>query len=291
MMVRKGSKKKNPAIQLPDNFFAVLFMLAAFLCLFLRIRYIGLIGIQGVGYYSAACSWFLVLFAVIGAGMYSSVYHMTVSRMERMNEKGVIKTVRAALGCVFLCTFAFGGVAYLLAEVFSTKIMKLPLMAMTYRAFLPSLFFISAVLIFAGALDGIGEKQTSKKIGFLFCFLLFLFAPIITEPLYTYGEKVGALLQNEMYGPAYGAMGAALSFLAVSVLMFLLSGIFWLKARPSGREVGYGLAAGKEHDRFMGSVLSNALPVLLPALIWTAAMLGELILFFRTAKTEPGRPY
>lgn len=285
-MAKKKSKRRKQIV-LPENLVGILAAIAMVLCCFWQVRLVNLYGDLGSAYYSAALSWFFLLFIPVGMGMSGAVSAMVLSRLERGSVRAAKRVVRTAAfggaaGGVILMAFGF-----ICTDLFTGKMMGLSEAGLALKGFLPALLPLCVFLALAGGMDGFGSQKSVNLVRLLFCLLLFGTGTVFTAPLLDYGEKVGAFLQNSRYGPAFGALGGALSFLASCAVTMAAAGIIWWNLRPQIAGIERGEETGVEkRGQILKGLFAKALPVMLPSLLIAIGLIGQNLLFFRTAQED-----
>lgn len=287
MTAKKKSKRRKKHLELPENPVSLLAALATLLCFFWQVRLTNLYGDMGSAFYGVAYDWYFLLFALIGSGMFGAVSAMSVSRLERGNTKGARKVVRtAALGGA-LCAAVLIFAGYVLSPFLMESVMGMPLSSLAFRGLLPALLPMTVFLALAGGMDGFGSAKGVNLVRLFFCLLLFFAGPVLTAPFLEYGGKVGALLQNAQYGPAYGALGGALVLPAVSLITMAASGVIWWNLRPAVSAIDrLEESVTEPSGQIAKGVVLKSLPVMLPTLIFCAGMIGESVLFLKSAAEE-----
>lgn len=286
-MAKKKNKRRRKQIELPENLIGSLAAIAVVLCCFWRVGPTNLYGDMGSAYYAAALDWYILLFIPVGIGMFGAVSSMVLSRLERGSVKGARRVVRTA---------AFGGAAaslflmligFVCSDLFLGKVMGLPEAVLAFKGFLPALLPMSVFLSLAGGMDGFGSERSVNLVRLLFCLLLFGTGAVFTAPLLEYGQKVGALLQNSQYGPAFGALGGALNLLAAAVVTMVATGILWWNLRPAVAGLERTEETGVEsQNQILKGIFAKSLPVMLPSLLIMLGMIGQNLMFFGTAQED-----
>lgn len=286
-MAKRKSRRRKRRIEVPESLSGFLTAAAVVLCCFVRVRLTNLYDDMGSAYLSVALQLFVLLLVPAGAGMFGAVSDMVLSRMERGSVKGARKVVRtAALGGA-ACSLLLWLAGTLFSGILTGGMLGMPLAGMALKGFLPALLPLSVMLALAGGMDGFGSTGSVRFVKFLFCLLLFIAGPVFTSPFLEYGQKVGAFLQNEQYGPAFGALGGAVGLVAVSVVAMIAAGAVWWNIRPAiaGLQRTEDFAAEKQGQILKG-IFAKSLPALIPALLIVIGMIGETLLFLRTGNED-----
>lgn len=282
-MAKKKNKRKRQ-IELPENLVGVLAAIAVIPASFWRVGLSNLYGDTGSAYYSVALDWFFLLFIPAGFSMFTAVSSMVLSRLERGSIKGARKVVRtAAFGGGFISLLVMlAGLGC--SGLFMGKLMGLPLAGLAFQGFLPALMPMTVFLALAGGMDGFGSQKSVNVVKIFFCLLLFGTGSVFTAPMLEYGQKVGAFLQNSLYGPAFGALGGAFSFLASAAVTMVAAGIIWWNLRPAIAGIERVQETGSERqDQILKGVFAKSLPLMLPGFLVMLGMIGESVLFMKTS--------
>ncbi len=262
----KGKKRNRRRIEIPENLVTGLSAAAAFLACLWQARLTSVYGAWGGGCFAAAFCWFFLPAALLTAGLYEAVSSMVINRLERGRGRDARRVVRFSLFAGILLALLFIAVLYLAGGLLTGSMFGLPLSAMTLRVLAPSLFCLTVMAVLAGGMDGFGCLSSAGLVKILFCLTLFFSASLSARPFAEYGQKVAALLQNTLYGPAYGAVGGAVSLAVSSFLGMAASMVLWAARRPVIRErIQISAVSQKEPLREqMTGVLAAAFPVFLP---------------------------
>lgn len=280
---KKGGKKNRRRIELPDNLITGLAVAAACLTCLRQARLAAVYGEWGSGYYSAALCCFLIPAALVLAGLYGSASSMVVNRLERGRGRDARRAVRSVFFVGVLLSALWILILYALSGFLTGNLLRVPLASMTLRVLAPSLFCLMVMTVLAGGLDGFGCQSSASFVKLLFCLVLFISGTLIARPFAEYGQKVGALLQNAQYGPAYGAVGGAVSLAFSSVLGMVCAMILWISRRAVIRErMQMSVSSQPEPlTQQMSAVLVTSLPVFLPLAFLGLAGFLQTFLYFR----------
>lgn len=286
---RKPKKKLKP-IQIPENLIHILAVFSVLLACFYQVRLVNTFGDMGSAFYFVAFDWFFLLFGLTGLGLFKAVSDMVFSRLERGNVKGAGKVVRAAgwngmAVSLAVCLAGYGACAFLMQNV-----MHMPLSALAFKGFLPALMPLSAALALCGGMDGLGTSKGPDAVRLVLCLLLFFAAPLLVVPYHAYGAKVGALLQNGQYGPAYGAQGGSVAWIIASAGALAAALACWwsTKAELKKMETFHDTLPLEKEGNLFRSIVLKALPNAAPFVLLDLALIGQAVLFLGTQKGDAG---
>ncbi len=180
-----------------------------------------LIGEKGLACFGTANEIYIVIAGMISYGLSEAVTVLVRFSVRREQYRNAQKVLRSALFLGGILGFLFTVFFGLLGSFAAERLMHIPVAGLAVSLMAPSMFFIILTGVFRGYFQGNGSRILSIHSKILH--LVFLAAGGLTGAavLRGYGAKVSALLQNEDYTSAYGAMGASFGFLAASVLCFL----------------------------------------------------------------------
>lgn len=284
MANRKKRKKHKREFQIPEGLMGMLAVLTAVLLCFRGLSLSRVAGVYGSACYSVAFGWFAILCVLSGVSFAYGVKTMVMLRLERGNAVAAKQVVTVALGIVFLSGAVLSVFGFLAAEWLSAAALGLAGAALPMRALAAAVLPMAISAVLLGALDGFGVENAARGIKIVFCSVSVITAGGCIRPLYAYGQKVGALLQNEYYAPAYGALGAAVSLLIGALLALLFAAVAWiwngheikLRVRMEGGE--------RENKKLIArNVLIQSLPVAMPALLASVFFVAQQLLYMRTS--------
>lgn len=203
------------------NNYAIVFLIAFIVTMIFRIPLGCLIGTKGMAYFGTANEICLLLAGIFGYAFQEAAALLIRYRMKREQIRSAQKVVKGAvaagLGIGLLLSFFVGGTAHMLAE----EVFQIPLAGMAVRIISPAITLYILTGVFKGYFQGNGSKIPAMHSMILNVFFLYAGGLIGAAVMHGYGEKVSALLQNEDYACAYGALGAAIGVLIASLFCFL----------------------------------------------------------------------
>lgn len=216
-------------------------LLTAIGALIFRIPLGYMIGDKGITCFASANEIYLAAAGTASYGLSEAVAALVKFRIKREQYRNARKVLNGAL--------LFGGVLGLLFSVFfsvsgqfaAEKIIHVPLAGLAVSLMAPSMFFMILTGVFRGYFQGSGSRIPTLHSRILHLIVLFAGGLSGAGLVHEYGLKVSALLQNEDFASAYGAMGASIGILAASILCFLHMLVLFLiykgsMKRQSGRE-------------------------------------------------------
>ena len=224
-------KKKNNLV-LQGSILAIAGIIARMIGLLRRIPLTNIIGDVGNTYYSAAYTIYSIMLIISSYSLPLAVSKLVSARISKQQHRNAQK----AFHCAMAFAIVSGGIAFAIVEIFADWISKqfvlVPLSAMALKVLGPALLIVSVMGVLRGYFQGIGTMMptaVSQIIEQIFVVIVSISGAMV---LFGRGEKVGALLHNENYAPAYGAAGASLGPVvgAIVGLGFLL--LVYMAYRP-----------------------------------------------------------
>lgn len=283
MTSNRRPKNKLKLIQIPENLIHILAVLSVLPACLYQVRLVNTFGDMGSACFFVAFDWFFLIFSLTGLGLFRAVSDMVFSRMERGNIKGAVRVVRSAVWNGLAVGVLFSLLGYAAATFLMQNVMHMPLASLAMKGFLPALAPLSAAFALSGGMDGFGNSKGPDTVRFVSCLVLFLAVPLFTAPLYEYGVKVGALLQNEQYGPAYGARGGSLTWIVAGAAALVTALICWwsMKQELKKMESFEDALTSEKEKRVYKSVLVKSLTAIVPLVLLDLAMIGQALLYLR----------
>ena len=214
---KKETKKSGRTLYLDLSF------LGALVYFLFRIPITNIIGNEGNGYFAFSWELYTVLGLLFGHCLMYAVSDMVRKRVRRnqyQNSRRVLTkalllgVVLSALGCA-VCYFG----SDILLGVISMKLSGISLRMLGIM-----LVFSTLSGVFCGYFEGSGTKIPTSFSKIIEGFIAGTGALVFTSGLSEYGTKVGELLYNKQYKPAFGAAGIVAGCICGSIfaLLFLV---------------------------------------------------------------------
>lgn len=226
-------------------------------------------GDKGNGYYAAAYSVYAIMLIISCYSLPLAVSKAVSAKMSKRQ----YKSAQRVFQCALIFALTMGGLTFLVCELLgdflAEHVMEEPMGALALKVLGPALLTVSVMGVFRGYFQGLGTMMPTAVSQILEQIFVLIGSIAGTYVLYNYGGKVGALLHNEDYAPAYGAAGASIGPVLGSVigLLFLLfvyvlyqKGTKKRNARDTGRVDSY--------PQIFKLILLTIIPVLLSSTVY-----------------------
>lgn len=236
-----------PAKKPRKDYYTAVLWLALIGTLIFRIPLAHIIGDKGIACFGLANEIYLAVAGALSFGLSEAAAALVRYRVRRSQFKGAGKVLGSAL-CMggaagLILSFATGALGQRIAE----KVFHAPLAGMAVGVMAPAMFFFILTGVFRGYFQGNGSRLPAMHSELLYVVFLFLGGLSGASVLHKYGLKVSALLQNEDYAAAYGAMGASIGLLAASVLCFLhMLILYFIFRRNADKQAGRELQRAQD---------------------------------------------
>ena len=215
-VLKKNSTEKNRQLYL-DISFGGMILFSIF-----RIPLTNIIGNEGNGYLAFALEGYAVFSLLFGY----AVYQVTLKMVRIRNRKHLLQACSHVFAfCMIICFILSVIGAGILFFGASRNISCFPILTGISFKFLSVLLIIVSMNgVLRGYFEGVGTFIPTSFSKIVEAFVAGTGALIFTSSLREYGTKVGALLINEQYKPAFGATGILLGCICGSFfsLLFLL---------------------------------------------------------------------
>lgn len=183
-----------------------------------------IIGDVGNGYYSAAYEVYALMLIISCYSLPLAVSKVVSAKVSKKQYKNAERVFQ----CAMVFAIAAGGLTFLIVEIFgdvlAADFMLEPMSAMALKVLGPALLVVSVMGVFRGYFQGLGTMMPTAVSQILEQVFVLIASIVGAYVLFNQGAKVGELLHNANYAPAYGAAGASLGPVVGSVigLVFLV---------------------------------------------------------------------
>jgi stage V sporulation protein B len=197
------------------------------------------------------------------------------------------KSAERAFKCAMFFAIVAGGLMFIICEVFGDAIAKYyllePMSAMALKILGPALLIVSIMGVFRGYFQGLGTMVPTAISQVLEQVFVLVGTLVGASALYEYGTKVGALLHNEDYAPAYGAAGASIGpVLGAAIGLLLLVLIYVLYKKGTKKQI-YRDASNyvDSYGTIFRLIILTILPVLLSTTVYNISTIIDLRIYNR----------
>jgi len=237
-------------------------------------------GDKGNGYYAAAYSVYSIMLIISCYSLPLAVSKAVSAKMSKRQYKSAQR--------VFQCAMAFaltmGGLMFLICELLgdflAEHIMEEPMGAMALKVLGPALLTVSVMGVFRGYFQGLGTMMPTAVSQILEQIFVLIGSIAGTYVLYQYGGKVGELLHNEDYAPAYGAAGASIGPVLGSVvgLLFLMF-VYALYQKGTKKRIARDTGRVDSYPQIFKLIILTIIPVLLSSTVYNISDVIDTSIF------------
>lgn len=227
------------------------------------------LGSTGIAFIGVGLEGFLLVWSLCGGAVSDTLGRMLRSRNSKGQYKNAEKLRKSAM-VVQLAVGLLGTIALLITG-------QIPHFGFVLTLFAPAVFLHGVVAVLSGYFQGEGTELPRVAVSVLRLIFLLGFGWMFGRMFAGYGEKVSALLGNELFTAMYGAGGIALAFTLSEVFLMLFLLLLYKGSRkPKHREEKEGLkttdSMGRQIQALygmmwtrMGVLFLTSLPPLLSA--------------------------
>lgn len=214
---KKGIKKSGKTLYLDLSFLGTLIFFL------FRIPITNIVGNEGNGYFAFSWELYTVLGLFFGHCLSYTVSEMVRKRVRKNQYHNSRSVLTASLILGFILSVIGLLTSYFISDLLLSPI-SMKLSGISFRLLGILLIFNSLSGIFCGYFEGTGTKVPTSFSKIIEGFVAGTGALIFTSMLSKYGTKVGDLLFNEQYKPAFGATGIVAGCICGTIfsLLFLL---------------------------------------------------------------------
>ncbi|MDE6917062.1 MAG: polysaccharide biosynthesis protein [Lachnospiraceae bacterium] len=227
-------------------------------------------GDKGNGYYAAAYSVYSIMLII-------SCYSLPLAVSKAVSakiSKRQYKSAQRVFQCAMVFALLMGGVTFFVCEFLgdflAEHVMEEPMGALALKVLGPALLTVSVMGVFRGYFQGLGTMMPTAVSQILEQIFVLIGSIAGTYVLYNYGEKVGALLHNEDFAPAYGAAGASIGPVLGSVIGLLFLAFVYSLYRRGTRKRSAHDANGRTDSylHIFKLIILTIVPVLMSTTVY-----------------------
>lgn len=245
-------------------------LLAYLIGLVIRIPLSHMIGDQGIGFYSIGMEIYMLASAVLSYGIAKAVAILIKYRVKREMFKSARKVYKNALFLTTLTGVLLTVGVFFLSETIATTFILEQMGYLAIAAAAPAILLAAVMGVLKGYFQGMGTMLPTVHSKLVVQFIMLAASLIFGSVMYKYGVKVAALLKNNEYAAAYGALGAIIG-LSVACLFGVLHLVF-INVVYAGtfkqQLMRDGAKYAESNGQIISMLLSTALPYMLCALLY-----------------------
>lgn len=240
-----------------------------------------IIGDVGNGYYSAAYEVYAIMLTISCYSLPLAVSKVLSAKMSKRQ----YKNANRAFQCSMIFALIAGGLTFCIAEVLGDKIatdfVLEPMSAMALKVLGPALLIVAVMGVFRGFFQGLGTMMPTAVSQIIEQIFVMIATIAGSYFLYHHGEKVGALLHNENYAPAYGAAGASLGPVigALVGLIFLMFVYFSFRGKFHAQVNKDMSGVVDSYQSIFRLILLTILPVLLSSTVYNISNIIDIRIY------------
>lgn len=262
-------KKKKSNFIVQGSILAVAGILSRIIGIARRFPMQHIIGDKGNGYYAVAYEVYSIMLIISCYSLPLAVSKVVSSKMIKKQ----YKSAKRAFQCAMFFAVTVGMITFLICEFLGDQLAALveePMSAMALKVLGPALLLVSVMGVFRGYFQGLGTMVPTAVSQILEQIFVLVGSIAGAYVLYGYGGKVGAVLHNEDFAPAYGAAGASIGPVLGSVIgLLFLAFVFTVYSKGtkkrSMRDVG---GKADSYSQIFRMILLTILPVLLSTTVY-----------------------
>lgn len=272
-------KKTNFIVQ--GSILAMAGIISKLLGMVRRIPIEHIIGDVGNGYYSAAYEVYAFMLMISCYSLPLAVSKVVSAKVTKRQ----YKNAERAFQCSMAFSIVAGGICFLIAEFFgdfiATRFMLEPMSALALKVLGPALLMVAMMGVLRGYFQGLGTMMPTAISQVLEQIFVLVASIIGSYILFGRGEKVGALLHNEDYAPAYGAAGASLGPVAGAFVGLLFLMFVFILYRPSAKRNISRDKSGRpdSYGQIFRLILLTILPVLLSTTVYNISNILDIRIY------------
>ena len=265
---------KNPIVQYAG-------ILSYIITLIMRIPLARAIGDAGMGLFASAYEIFFLITLFTSYSMTGAMSSIIRYRVKREQYKNAKKAFRSAFFMDLTVSIALAA-ALVFGSAFIADILVLESFCrMAVMTVAPVIIFAAFIGTFRGYFNGYGLGMLTAHSQYIECISMIICVLGCGRVCYDYGLKVTALRQDEVYGYAYGALGAMVGVMFSQIITTVhLLVIYVIYSGTLRGKLGMdGSKRIETQYSAQGMILANSIPVAVVAIFSNLFMLVDQRLF------------
>lgn len=236
----------------------------------------------GMGIFGVSLLIYYVFYTIFFGSLQTGIAKMVSIRNNKGINGNAKRIVKPALFYVIITGFLILAFSVFALGSFAGKFLGMLYPVPVIQLLCVVLILTGIADVLCGYLNGNGSAMTANIINLLKCVLPVVFSLFVVRGFAGYGSKVSDLLKNSIAKDAYSAMGIAVVYLAVSVIVLLITIIFTIKSRlESGSEKSVGGIDGRR--AVAGGFISVNGRLMLHNLFLVLALFGAVLFYIHGA--------
>lgn len=240
-----------------------------------------IIGDKGNGFYSSAYEVYSMMLIISCYSLPLAVSKVVSSKISKKQYESAEKAFR----CAMVFAVVAGEITFLVCELFgdflASDVMLEPMSAMALKVLGPALLIVSVMGVLRGYFQGLGTMVPTAVSQILEQIFVLIGSVVGAYYLFNYGSKVGELLHNEDYAPAYGAAGASIGPVLGSVVGFLFLFLVFAAYRKVNKKQSRKAVAEKSdsYGQIFRLIILTILPVLLSTTVYNISNVLDIRIY------------
>lgn len=240
-----------------------------------------IIGDVGNGYYSAAYEVYNIMLLISCYSLPLAVSKVVSSKVSKRQYKNAQK----AFQCSMFFALVSGGLAFLIVEIFGDFVAKNfilePMSALALKVLGPAILIVAIMGVFRGYFQGLGTMMPTAISQIIEQIFVVIVTIVGAYLLFQRGQKVGEILHNENYAPAYGAAGASLGPVigALVGLIFLVFVYFTYRASMKNQMLKDRNTTEDSYKQILRIIVLTILPVLLSTTVYNISNIIDIRIY------------
>lgn len=274
-------KKKKSNFIIQGSILAIAGVLSRIIGIARRFPMEHIIGDKGNGFYSAAYEVYAIMLIISCYSLPLAVSKVVSAKISKRQYKSAERAFR----CAMMFAVVSGGITFLVCELFgdflAKDVMLEPMSAMALKVLGPALLIVSVMGVFRGYFQGLGTMVPTAVSQILEQIFVLIGSVAGAYFLFGFGSKVGELLHNEDYAPAYGAAGASIGPVLGSVigLLFLFFVFAVYKKATKKQSMNTSLEKADSYQQIFRLIILTILPVLLSTTVYNISNVLDIRIY------------
>lgn len=205
-----GKRRSESNFIIQGSILAVTSVICRLIGIIYRIPLTNIIGNEGNGYYSCAFEVYSIMLLLSSYSLPVAVSKLVSARLAKGEKRNAYRIYKGALIFAGIAGITVSIITYFGADFLAGTLMSQPMSSLALKILAPTLVLSAIMGVLRGYFQGLGTMIPT-----VFSQIIEQIANAVVSVsaafyLFSYGQKLDALLYTESYAPAYGAAGGTL---------------------------------------------------------------------------------
>lgn len=205
-----GKRRSESNFIIQGSILAITSVICRLIGIIYRIPLTNIIGNEGNGYYSCAFEVYSIMLLLSSYSLPVAVSKLVSARLAKGEKRNAYRIYKGAIIFAGIAGITVSIVTYFGADFLAGTLMSQPMSSLALKILAPTLVLSAIMGVLRGYFQGLGTMIPTVFSQIIEQIVNAVVSVGAAFYLFSYGQKLDALLYTESYAPAYGAAGGTL---------------------------------------------------------------------------------